>query len=155
MAATAIGGSATIGFVGRFYNIGIVHILAPLGLPIAFILVALWIMPRIKKYYGCNSVGDIFEISYGLPGKYTVGVVSFILMLLASLAQIEAMGLVISRLTSIPYIQSVLLSSVMLFIYTGKGGIKAVTFTDVLQFIVLAMAIPLMLGGWHSKTGWF
>ncbi|MDR0393268.1 MAG: sodium:solute symporter family protein [Puniceicoccales bacterium] len=155
VAATAIGGSATIGFVGRLYDVGIIHILAPLGLPLAFILVALWIMPRMKKYYGCNSVGDIFEISYGLPGKYIVGVVSFILMLLASLAQIEAMGLVINKLTSIPYVQSVLLSSVILFIYTGKGGIKAVTFTDVLQFIVLAVAIPLMLGVGIQKLGGF
>ncbi|MDR0755536.1 MAG: hypothetical protein LBE99_01305 [Puniceicoccales bacterium] len=155
VAATAIGGSATIGFVGRFYDIGIIHVLAPLGIPIAFMLIAFGIMPRIKKYYGCNSVGDIFEISYGLPGKYVVGVVSFILMLLASLAQIEAMGLVINKLTSIPYVQSVLLSSIILFIYTGKGGIKAVTFTDVLQFIVLAVAIPLMLGVGIQKLGGF
>ncbi|MDR0647621.1 MAG: hypothetical protein LBF43_04290 [Puniceicoccales bacterium] len=146
VAATAIGGSATIGFVGRFYDVGIIHILAPLASPIAFMLMAFWIMPRMKKYYGCHSVGDIFKIGYGLSGQYIIGVVSFILMLLASLAQIEAMGLVINKLTSIPYIQSVLLSSVILFIYTGKGGVKAVTFTDILQFIVLAVAIPLMLG---------
>ncbi|MDR2769356.1 MAG: sodium:solute symporter family protein [Puniceicoccales bacterium] len=153
--ATAIGGSATIGVVGRFYDVGIVHILAPLGLPIAFMIMAFLIMPRMKKYYGCNSVGDIVEISYGLPGKYIIGVVSFILMLLASLAQIEAMGLVINKLISIPYIQSVLLSSIILFIYTGKGGIKAVTFTDVLQFIILAVAIPLIFGVGIQKLGGF
>lgn len=148
-----IGGSATIGFVGRFYDVGIVHILAPLGLPIAFFLIAIFIVPRMRKFYGCCSIGDIFEKSYGLPGKYTIGLVSFIIMLLASIAQVEAMGLIINKMLNIRYEYSVICSAVFLFVYTGRGGVKAVTFTDVLQFVILTIAIPLMFNFGVQKIG--
>lgn len=153
VAATMIGGSATIGFVGRFYDVGIVHILAPLGLPIAFFLIAIFIVPRMRKFYGCCSIGDIFEKSYGLPGKYTIGLVSFIIMLLASIAQVEAMGLIINKMLNIRYEYSVICSAVFLFVYTGRGGVKAVTFTDVLQFVILTIAIPLMFNFGVQKIG--
>ena len=39
------------------------------------------------------------------------------------------------------------------FIYTGRGGVRAVTFTDILQFITLIIAIPLVLIIALSKIG--
>jgi len=43
-----------------------------------------------------------------------------------------------------------------MLIYSSLGGMRAVVYTDVLQFIVLVVGIPLIfifgvwhLGGWH------
>lgn len=153
VAATMIGGSATMGFVGKVYAVGLVHVLAPIGLPIAFLIIGLVVVPRMRKFYGCCSIGEMFERSYGLSGRYIVGFVSFFIMLLASVAQIEAMGLIICKLLNISYVSSILVSAAILFLYTGHGGVKAVTMTDILQFVVLIIALPLILSIGLYKIG--
>lgn len=143
--ATFIGGNSTMGNVGKFYDVGITQILHLLGLPISFIILAKFLMLRIKNYYGCCSVGDMFFKSYGNSGKILSGIIGFIYVMLLVGMQFTAMGITIAVLTKLPYQTSLLISAGIILLYTGRGGIRAVTFTDVLQFIVLILAIPILL----------
>lgn len=157
VAATCIGSTTTMGNVGKVYNIGIAQFIAQIGFSLSFIVVAMFLAGRFSNYYGCFSLGDIFYKSYGLPGKTLAGVAGFIYELLAVGVQFMAMGTAISVLTGFTYQVSLLISTGIVLIYTGRGGIRAVTFTDVLQFIVLILAIPILLivilkqiGGFHE-----
>ena len=58
--------------------------------------------------------------------------------------QFMAMGMAISTLTRLSYSTSLLISACIILIYTGRGGIRAVTFTDVLQFIAFFLIIPIL-----------
>lgn len=157
VAATVIGGSSTMGNVGMVYEVGIIQFLAQFGGLMAYFIVGTFFAQRFGNYYGCYSLGDIFYKSYGIPGKIAVGIAGcFYEILLVSL-QFTAMGTAISVLTGLPYLTSLFISAGIILIYTGRGGIRAVTFTDVLQFIVLIVAFPLLLmsvigniGGFHA-----
>ncbi len=145
VAATAIGGTTTMGNVGKFYDIGITQILAQIGFPIAYIIIGVFLVHRFSNFYGCCSLGDMFYKSYGITGKLLAGVVGCTYEMLAVGLQFMAMGTTISVLTGFSYVTSLLISVGVLLIYTGKGGVRAVTFTDVLQFMVLILAIPILL----------
>lgn len=145
VAASVIGGSTTMGCVGKVYEIGITQVLIQIGNPISFFIVGTFLAHRFCKYYGCFSFGDMFYKAYGIPGKILAGIMGFVYESLSAGIQIMAMGTAISVLTKTPYYLSLLVSGTILLVYTGRGGIRAVTFTDILQFMVLILAIPILL----------
>lgn len=157
IAATAIGGTTTMGGVGKSYEIGITQFLAQIGMPISFIIVGTFLAKRFGNYYGCCSLGDIFYKAYGKIGKVLAGITGCVYEIFGTGLQFIAMGTAINILTGLSYITSLFISAGIILIYTGRGGIRAVTFTDVLQFIVLIVAIPILLitvlgkiGGTHA-----
>lgn len=153
VAASIIGGNVTIGSVGKVYEIGITQILAQIGLPISYILVGVVLIHRFVNYYGCCSLGDIFYKAYGIPGKVLAGLVGSFYDTIGIGLQFISMGIAIGILTGFSYTTSLLLGSVIILVYTGRGGIRAVTFTDVLQFMILILAIPILLMSVFGKIG--
>lgn len=157
VAATIIGGTATMGNVGKIYEVGIAQLLAQIGEPLAYIMVGAFLAPRFCNYYGCYTLGDMFQKSYGTKGKILTGIISFAYGILGVGVQFMAMGTAISVLTKFSYTTSLLIGASIILIYTGRGGIRAVTFTDVLQFVVLVLALPMLviivinkIGGIHA-----
>lgn len=153
VAATAIGGTTTMGGVGKSYEIGITQFLAQIGMPISFIIVGTFLARRFGNYYGCCSLGDMFYKSYGLTGKVLAGITGCIYEILGVGLQFIAMSTAINILTGFSYMLSLFISATIILIYTGRGGIRAVTFTDVLQFMVLILAIPILLTTVLGKIG--
>ncbi len=153
--ASIIGGNATIGSVGKVYEIGITQILAQIGLPISYILVGFFLIHRFVNYYGCYSLGDIFYKAYGMPGKVLAGIIGSFYDTIGIGLQFISMGIAIGILTGLSYTVSLLVGASIILIYTGRGGIRAVTFTDVLQFMILILAIPILLMSVWSKIGGF
>ena len=151
--ATAIGGTTTMGGVGKSYEIGITQFLAQIGMPISFIIVGTFLARRFGNYYGCCSLGDMFYKSYGLTGKVLAGITGCVYEILGIGLQFIAMATAVNILTGFSYISSLLISASIILIYTGRGGIRAVTFTDVLQFMVLTLAIPILLATVLGKIG--
>ena len=153
VAATAIGGTTIIGGAGKTYNIGGIHILAQIGLPISFVIMAIFLARRFSYYYGCYSLGDMFYKAYGITGKTVAGIIGCAYETLLVSVQFIAIATAINALTGIHYQISLLVAAIIVLIYTERGGIRAVTFTDVLQFMVLILAIPLLLIVIFGKVG--
>lgn len=153
LAASCIGGTSTMGCVGKTYTVGIVQIVVQLGIPFALLVMAMFLAARFGNYYGCCSLGDMFYKAYGMPGKVLSGVVGCCYEVISSGIQFMAMGTALSVLTGWSYITCLILSAGVVFVYTGRGGVRSVTFTDVLQFVVLAIAIPLLLVIVLNKIG--
>ena len=155
LAASCIGGTSTMGCVGKTYSVGIAQIIVQLGVPMSLLFVSLCLAKRFGNYYGCCSLGDIFYQAYGTSGKLMAGITGFLYEIISSGIQFMAMGTALNILTGIPYVPCLLVSAGIVFIYTGKGGVRAVTFTDIFQFIILIIAIPLLLAIVLGKIGGF
>ena len=151
--ATCIGGSSTMGCVGAAYRVGVVQLIAQGAIPLSYLIVALFLAKQFVNYYGCCSLGDIFYKAYGVPGKMIVGFIGTMYEIIGMGMQFIAMGTVLTVLTGLPYIANLFIVGVVLLIYTGRGGVRAVTFTDVLQFVTLIIAIPLVLIISLNKNG--
>jgi len=153
LAASCIGGTSTIGCIGKTYSVGVAQIIVQLGVPFALLIMATLLAKRFGNYYGCCSLGDMFCKAYGVPGKMIAGVTGCLYEVISSGIQFMAMGTALNVLTGWSYVSCLLISAGIVFAYTGRGGVRAVTFTDVFQFIVLIIAIPLLLVIVLNKIG--
>ncbi|WP_434062351.1 sodium:solute symporter family protein [Desulfoferula mesophila] len=157
LSASFIGGGFTMGNAEKVFLVGIVNIFALWGFSLKEVLVATVIAPRMQRFPDAISVGGIMGQAYGKPGRMVTGV--FGVMLCAGImgAQVGAMGYVFNLFLGLDYLVGILIGCSIAIAYSTVGGMRAVVFTDILQFLILGVGIPLTLflgldlaGGWRA-----
>jgi len=119
-----------------------------------YILVATLMAPYLRKF-GCYTVPDFIGTRYG--GKLT-RFAAVVVLVVASFtyvtAQITATGTIAARAFLIPFEVGVWLGLAGILVCSMLGGMRAVTWTQVAQYIVLIIAylIPLI---WMSMAQGF
>lgn len=141
---TLIGGGSTIGITESIFGTGIIFLFVFLGDPIHKMVISELIAPRIGRFHNMISVGDIMESFYGKAGKLTSGFCGFILLAGLLGAQIGAFGYIFHYFTGMSPAIAIVLAAAVVVIYSAFGGIRAVTATDVVQFGVILIAIPII-----------
>ncbi|USO02786.1 MAG: sodium:solute symporter family protein [Alphaproteobacteria bacterium] len=152
--ASFIGGGSIIGNIEKGFHHGIAPLIGFLGFPLQIILVGMFIAPKRMK---ALTVGDIFEQHYGKFAKIFVGVMWVIYSLGIITAMSYSMGLVLEPFIPLSRTHLTIVNVVTVVFYCYFGGIKAVVWTDVLQFLLMIIGIPLALfyivgefGGMHN-----
>jgi SSS family solute:Na+ symporter len=145
LSASFIGGGFTMGNAEKVFTFGIVNVVALWGFSLKEILVAKFVAPRVGAFPDAISPGDVMERDYGRAGKVVTGV--FAVFLCAGIlgAQIGAMGYMFNLFLGLPVWEGVLIGMGIIIIYDTIGGMRAIVATDVLQFLILAIGIPLCL----------
>lgn len=150
MAALASGGSI-IGVMGLAYAQGIPATLAlfggaVVGFPLASILVA-----KPLRNFGKFTITDFLSWRYPhAVVRYLVPVLIVIAFTIYIVAQLKAAGITAEALLGIPYNTALTLATVVFITYVSFGGMVAITWTDVIQgvlmvFVVLGTAFVLTL----------
>ncbi len=145
LSASFIGGGFSIGNAEKVFLFGIMNIVALWGFSLSQLLVARFMAPRIDRFEGFISVGDIMEPSYGRMGKVITGI--FAVMLCAGIvgAQVGAISKIFSVFLGMKPVWGILIGCGIVISYSTVGGMKSVVYTDVAQFILLIIGIPLVL----------
>jgi len=153
LAATLLGGGASLGIFGRAYTEGPFFLFSTLGWYLAIILTGLWLAAPIR-HSGKATVGEFVTARYG-PGLgractwlslvYSLG------LLAAQLAALREVGRILLPGVRPEWILAVGTSVILL--YNWAGGFWAVVKTDQIQFFVLAggFAVLAVLAG---RQGW-
>lgn len=142
--ATMIDAASTMGLTEKIFIYGPVFLLLYFGEPIAKIFMAFFIVPRMNKFYEMISVGDIMNRFYGKPGGIITGIAGIILALGYVAAQVSAIGYCFYIFLDMSYILGTLIGCGIVILYSAFGGIKAVTATDAIQFILMITMIPIL-----------
>lgn len=157
LAASFIGGGFSIGNAGKVFLFGIASVVALWGFSLMQFLVASKIAPRMDNFRDVLSVGDIMARNFGQTGKFLTGIFSFLVCAGIVGAQVGAMGKVFEVFAGIPQIWGIVIGCGIVIAYAATGGMKAVVLTDIVQFVLLAVGIPLTLflgievvGGWSA-----
>ncbi|MFN2267379.1 MAG: sodium:solute symporter [Desulfonatronovibrio sp.] len=145
LSASFIGGGFSMGNAEKVFLVGIVNILALWGFSLKEILVACYIAPRMDKYRDAISVGDIMDAHYGKTARVFTGVFGFILCAGILGAQIGAIGYIINIFLGIERLWGIMIGCGIVITYATVGGMKAVVWTDIVQFVILAVGLPLTL----------
>ncbi len=153
LSASFIGGGFTMGNSEKVYSWGIVYIVALWGFSFKEILVATFIAPRIHQFPNAISAGDVMERDYGKLGKFVTGVFSVILCAGILGAQVGGMGAIFKVFLGLPVVYGIIIGIGIVILYDTMGGMRAVVSTDILQFIILAIGIPLVLFFGVRKVG--
>ena len=141
MAATSTGGAATVGRTSQTYLAGIVVFTTTIGFVLQQLLSGLFLAPRIRGIGKIYTVGDAMGFYYGRAGRSVTGLFSFLYSVTLFGVQLLAMGRILQTITGLSLVPLTIAGSLLTVLYTGFGGIWAVIYTDLLQFVVLAFGI--------------
>ncbi len=142
--ASSIGGGTTFGISEKAFSESLAH---TYGLMIAMpvdLLIAIYIVPKLIKHYGSETIGDIMSTYYGSSGRYIGGFSAILVSIGLLAAQISVSGRIFEYILQVDYVLGVTLSYGIVVIYTTIGGLQSVLFTNLLQFFAMIVAIPII-----------
>lgn len=133
-AASFIGMAGALALQG--YN-GLAFIMGWTG---GYVLLGVLIAPYLRKF-GAYTVPDFLDARYGGKIPRFVGIVATIMVSFTYLvAQITGVGIITSRLLGLPFEVGVFVGLAGILVCSFLGGMRAVTWTQVAQYIVLIIA---------------
>jgi len=144
-AADWMSAASFIGLAGTLYLQGYGGLAFILGWTGGYCLVALLIAPYLRKC-GEFTIPDFLGMRYGGHLPRLVGVLAAILCSFVYLvAQIYGVGLITARVTGVDFVIGVFLGLGGVLVCSFLGGMRAVTWTQVAQYIILisAFAVPV------------
>ena len=135
-----------IGMAGTLYLTGYAGLAFIMGWTGGYCLVALFLAPYMRKF-GQFTVPDFLGERYGGNLPRFIGIVAAILCSFTYVvAQIYGVGLITSRLTGVAFELGIFLGLGGILVCSFLGGMRAVTWTQVAQYIILIVAylIPVV-----------
>ncbi len=153
--ASAESGFVTLGLVGIAFTDGLFALWIVPGTVAAFIFNWVFLAPRLQQAsheQGALTLTDVLAMPHSRGIATLIRIVAM-LMILAMLtgyvaAQFNAAGVAFAGSFGWDYSTGVLVGSGLVLAYTVTGGFRAVAWTDVLQAIVMivaVVAVPLLL----------
>src|ERR687896_654680 len=142
-----------IGMAGSLYLLGYDGLAFIMGWTGGYCLVALFLAPYLRKF-GQFTIPDFLGARYGGHIPRTVGLLCAILCSFTYVvAQIYGVGIITTRFTGVAFEVGVFLGLAGILVCSFLGGMRAVTWTQVAQYIILIIAymIPVVwLGVKHT-----
>ena len=135
-----------IGMAGTLYLAGYDGLAFVMGWTGGYCLVALFLAPYLRKF-GQFTIPDFLGARYGGHLPRMIGVLAAILCSFTYVvAQIYGVGIITSRFTGLEFGVGVFVGLAGILVCSFLGGMKAVTWTQVAQYIILIVAymIPVV-----------
>ncbi len=135
-----------IGMAGTLYLTGYGGLAFIMGWTGGYVLVALLLAPYLRKF-GQFTIPDFLGERYGGNLPRFIGIVAAILCSFTYVvAQIYGVGIITTRLTGVAFELGIFLGLGGILVCSFLGGMRAVTWTQVAQYIILIIAymIPVV-----------
>ncbi len=135
-----------IGMAGTLYLTGFQGLSFIMGWTGGYVLVALLLAPYLRKF-GQFTIPDFLGARYGGNIVRSLGVIAAIIASFTYVvAQIYGVGLITSRFTGLEFGIGVFVGLAGILVCSFLGGMKAVTWTQVAQYVILIIAymIPVV-----------
>lgn len=142
LVATWIGGSSLAIKVSESYNRGLYYISTGIFELLSFLIVAYILAPRMKEFLGSASIAEAMGRIYGKNVRIitaisgVIGTIGFISV------QFKVSSGLFSYFTGVDALHTTLASAAIVIIYSSYSGIKAVTFTDIVQLFAFCIFVP-------------
>lgn len=148
VASEWLGGMSTIGVSERAFTSGTLQpILYNISTAIGMIIIGY----TVARHYRQNNVHTVSEMLGRLFGKRSkaISAIAFLFAyIVLAFVQLQTASSVISAMFGTPWIYSVIISSVVITIYTYIGGMHALAITGIIHVIVMFVGI-----GFAAFTG--
>ncbi len=139
-AADWMSGASFVALAGGIYFGGYVYMAFVVGWTGGYVLVNALMAPYLRKF-GCYTVPDFIGTRYG--GNFA-RLCAVVVLVVASFtyvtAQINASGTIAARALQIPFSVGIWVGLAAILMCSMLGGMRAVTWTQVAQYIVLIIA---------------
>ncbi len=148
--ASSESGWVTLGLVGEAFNVGLGAIWVIPGCLMGYAFNWFFLARRIQKYSSENEALTIPGIlaarfpDRGNTLRMIAVIVIAVMMTTYVAAQLNAAGKAFSAVFGTSYMISVLIGAFIVLVYTISGGFKAVAWTDLVQGILMVIALVVL-----------
>ena len=152
-AADWMSGASFVAMAGGIYMGGHAYLAFVVGWTGGYVLVAALMAPYLRKF-GCYTVPDFIGTRYGGNlARFCAVLVLVIASFTYVTAQINATGTIAARALHIPFEVGVWFGLLGILLCSMLGGMRAVTWTQVAQYIVLIIAYLVPVIWMSNKQG--
>ena len=152
-AADWMSGASFVAMAGGIYMGGHAYLAFVVGWTGGYVLVASLMAPYLRKF-GCYTVPDFIGTRYGGNlARFCAVLVLVVASFTYVTAQINATGTIASRALHIPFEIGVWFGLLGILLCSMLGGMRAVTWTQVAQYIVLIIAYLVPVIWMSNKQG--
>ena len=152
-AADWMSGASFVAMAGGIYMGGHAYLAFVVGWTGGYVLVAALMAPYLRKF-GCYTVPDFIGTRYGgNVARFCAVLVLVVASFTYVTAQINATGTIASRALHIPFEVGVWFGLLGILLCSMLGGMRAVTWTQVAQYIVLIVAYLVPVIWMSNKQG--
>ena len=154
--ATIVGAGGVVAIVSEVYNSGISYGLA---LPISFVagMLILGIMAKkiktIGDEYEAQTIVDFFAKRFDRKNKILTGILQILLLTIWIGIQAVAIASLASVLVGLEYEIALILSALVVILYTTIGGLKIDIITDFIQFWIILIVFLILAFIGYSEVG--
>lgn len=142
--ATWVSGSFVFNRLSETYVNGLYYIWTSTGAVISLLCIGFIFAPRMGRFLGKLSIAEAMGELYGEKIQIISAVASVIAAAGRIAVQFKVTGLLFEYCFNIDSVYGVVIGAFIVTLYSSLGGIKSVTFTDVIQFITFSTIIPII-----------
>jgi Na+/proline symporter len=155
MTATLVASYAGAGFftsaLAEVYRQGLYALPLIIGDAIALCIVGYIFAPRMGKFFGKLSIAEVMNDLFGPKVRIITSMAGIISAIGIVGLQFKVSGKIMQLIFGADGTSATIISACIIILYSAFGGIKAVTFTDILQFFTFSCIIPIVLSvTWQS-----
>jgi SSS family transporter len=140
LAATEFSGSGMIGGAGLVYAIGLSGIFWTYSAIPAYIFLGIFVAPKLRRLK-LTTIPEYIGMKFGVDTQRLTAVLEIVESVAFVAVQILVSALLLSALFDLTIVQSSIIITAVFAVYTMMGGLWAVVWTDVLQYVVLMTGV--------------
>ena len=156
MIGASVSGVSFLSVPGMVSGIGFQYLQTAFGFILGYVLIAKVLLP---VYYGLSSpsIYEFLNERFGVYA-YKTGAWFFLLSkLFGTAAKVYVIVLVLHAMAfasmGVPFIATAVLIIAMIWLYTRRGGMNTIVWTDMLQTVFMVLALVLIILSFVSKLG--
>lgn len=142
--ATWFGSETVFGASSQFLEGGLFAVIEdPFGASLCLLLFGIFFA---RKLYNMNLVtlGDFFKVRYGKRTEIMASAFLIPTYFGYIAAQLVALGLILNVVADVPVVNAIIISSVIVTVYTFIGGMWAISITDFFQSIIIIVGLLVL-----------
>ncbi|MEM7362013.1 MAG: ATP-binding protein [Bacteroidota bacterium] len=128
------------------FRSGMLHGVNQISHLVAFFFVGTFVAPCLVYFTESTTLPDVFGKMYGKASQVIAASIGLMIGLLMMSLQVEMIGYLGKELLDIDSHKAVLIFGLMVVLYSSLGGIRAVSYTDVVQIVGVFMVF-----GWIAQ----
>ena len=142
--ATWVSGSMFFIDLSNTYSDGLYYLIPSVCMSLSLVITAYFLIPRMGEFLGNLSVAEAMGSIYGKEVRLLTAICGILGTIGGIAVQFKVFGNIFNYFLGIDPTYSIFLASSIVILYSSLGGIKAVTYTDIMQFVTFGFVIPLI-----------
>lgn len=151
--ATNIEGASLFRGIKRYALGGISASAGIIGCLFGFAFMYAFLAPKMHRFKGCITMGDVAEQCFGKKVKIYTGIVGSLISIVFYGLQLEILSFMFKHFLGTSEIVSIYASAILIIAYTVIGGMRSVVGTDIIQFLFIAAMLFVLMYISTTKAG--